>query len=345
MKKTMKCIVAVFVMALAFVMMGTTAQASEVKRVNDSLVLDLNESSVISNVGDYTGGPITDLQQTGATIDSITIGWSATAGAVSYEIYNYSTGEFINRVTETTYTISNIPKDFIGSIAVLPVDAQNQQVGKGMAIYVSTQPTKVEAIDYYKTPFSGSNKLTIAWTPSPVAEAYEVVLYNKSGKVKQKTTIKYDQYVTQENKAFYTTKFSKSNTQNIYKVVITPYITIKGGTEKVNGEKATFYAVPQPKITSKDSDININSFNLKWKKVNGATGYEIYVSTKEKTGYKKVATVKKNNNKYVLKKYKGKTINTLKNKYHIKVVTVAKFGKKKVKSKNYSYTRIWSYYK
>ena len=42
MKKTMKSLVAVFVMALAFVMTGTTAKAEEVTRFEENMVLDLN---------------------------------------------------------------------------------------------------------------------------------------------------------------------------------------------------------------------------------------------------------------------------------------------------------------
>lgn len=353
MKKTMKCLVAVFVMALAFVMTGTTAKAEETKRLNDDLVLDLNVTSEISNVGEgtYTGGGVTGLQQTAATLNSITISWTPAAGVASYEICSCDpTTGMLTKIDQVaanvnTYTFSNLPNDYGALIVVYGVDAQGEKgLAKGQygLVAVYTQPTKIPKVDYYNQAFAGKNKLTVGWSASPIAEGYDVVLYDRKGKVKQKATLGWKQ---NDVYGVYSTKFSKSNTQNIYKVVITPYITIKNGTEKVNGAKSTFYAVPQARRTSKDSDIGINSFNLKWKKVNGATKYEVYVSTKKTSGFKKVATVNKNKTSYKITKYKGKTINTLNKKYYIKLVTVAKFGKKTVKSKTNIVTSIYSYYK
>ncbi len=349
MKKTMKSLVAVFVMALAFVMTGTTAKAEEVTRFEEDMVLDLNVTSEISNIGEgtYAGGAVTNLQQTAATLNSITISWNPAPGATSYAIFDYSTGNpvFRDQVTTTSYTFSNLAENSGAIIAVFPVDAANaigSLEGQYGLVVVYTQPTKVAKVDYYKEAFAKNNKLTVGWTASPNAEGYDVVLYDRKGKAKQKKTLSYKDI---DSNNLYSVKFSKSNTQNIYKVVVTPYITIKNGTQKVNGAKSTFYAVPQPKITSKDSDISINSFNCKWKKVNGATKYEIYVSTNVSSGYQKVGTVNKKTTRYLVRKYKGKTINTLNRNYYIKVVTVAKFGKKTVKSKKNYYTRIYSYYK
>jgi hypothetical protein len=56
-------------------------------------------------------------------------------------------------------------------------------------------------------------------------------------------------------------------------------------------------------------NVKKKSAKLTWKKVTGATGYEVYRSTKKKSGYKKVATIKKASTvKYTKKKLKkGKT--------------------------------------
>ena len=56
------------------------------------------------------------------------------------------------------------------------------------------------------------------------------------------------------------------------------------------------------------NDINLQtkakkSVVISWKKVSGANGYQIYVSTKKKSGYKKVADVKKTS--ATIKKKKG----------------------------------------
>ena len=138
-------------------------------------------------------------------------------------------------------------------------------------------------------------------------------------------------------------EFSKTNTSNVYYVVVKPYFTLTNGKKLYGKASSKFYAVPQPKITSVDSDVKQYSFHLKWKKVKGATRYTIYASKQQDSGYKKVATVKTNS--YVFKKFNGSTINTLNNPYYLKVVTNAKIKKKKVKSENYYPSKISMYYK
>jgi Fibronectin type 3 domain-containing protein len=65
---------------------------------------------------------------------------------------------------------------------------------------------------------------------------------------------------------------------------------------------------------------------LVWKKVSNAEGYEIYRSTKKDSGYKKIASLKRNADKYTDKSVKaGK-------KYYYKVVTVGKLNGKKITS-------------
>ena len=167
-----------------------------------------------------------------------------------------------------------------------------------------------------------NNKLNVKWNEA-ICYGFEVVCYNKSGKVVQ----------TVDETAYLGTEFSKTNTQNIYTVKIRPYVYINQ-TEKLYGEfSKTLYAVPQPAITSTDDDVKLNSVNLKWKKVKGATKYDIYVSSSQNGGYKKVASVKGSAKSYKITKFNGKTINTKSTKY-IKIVTTAKFGKKVKKSQS-----------
>lgn len=82
---------------------------------------------------------------------------------------------------------------------------------------------------------------------------------------------------------------------------------------------------------SKKGKFKVNSkkktLTFSWSNVSGATGYTVYASTKEKSGYKKVKTVSAKNRKITLKKVKGKKIK--KNKtYYIRIVPKAKVGKK-----------------
>ena len=193
-----------------------------------------------------------------------------------------------------------------------------------MAIYV--KPKQVTGLKL-NAPFGHYTyqyRLDVVWNDS-VCEGFEAICYNRKGK----------QVQVIDTTDYHSAYFSKTNIQNIYSVKVRAYETINGGTEKLYGQVSkTFYAVPQPYITSKDSDIKQKSINVKWKKVTGATKYVVYVSNKKNSGYKKAATVKASKKSYKITKYNGKTLNLL-NKYHyVKVVTYAKFGKKTVKSQS-----------
>ncbi|MEI3228307.1 MAG: hypothetical protein V8S28_01310 [Lachnospiraceae bacterium] len=61
---------------------------------------------------------------------------------------------------------------------------------------------------------------------------------------------------------------------------------------------------------------NKKSFKLTWHKLKGATGYEVWCSTKPRSGYKKVKTLGKNTTSYTVKKVKGKRVNTKRTYYY-----------------------------
>lgn len=86
------------------------------------------------------------------------------------------------------------------------------------------------------------------------------------------------------------------------------------------------YLFTQPMLTKKTKATN-GKLTLAWGKINGATGYQIFVSNKEKSGYKKVATLKSTKSSYSLKKFKGKKISKSK-KYYAYIVATKKVGGK-----------------
>ena len=88
------------------------------------------------------------------------------------------------------------------------------------------------------------------------------------------------------------------------------------------------------------------SLSFQWGKIGGASGYDVYISTKPKKGYKKVKSVGKNTTKLTIRKFKGKKINPKKT-YYMYVETKKKNGSKvnksgrlyywNTKSKNFGY--------
>lgn len=70
----------------------------------------------------------------------------------------------------------------------------------------------------------------------------------------------------------------------------------------------------------------INQFNAVWTKQEGATGYDVYVSTKPTTGYKRVKSVGKSTYSATISKLSGKKFSS-KKKYYVYIVTKKKVGK------------------
>ncbi len=85
------------------------------------------------------------------------------------------------------------------------------------------------------------------------------------------------------------------------------------------------YLFTQPEVSK--ASISGGKLNISWKKITGVTGYDIYVSTNQKTGYKKVASVSAKKSSATVKKFKGKKFNS-KKKYYVYVAAKKKVGKK-----------------
>lgn len=321
--------ITMFLAAILFVFAVVPAgkvKAAEVSRTyqNEKEEIVFNASKINQlGAGTYAGGYVTNLKQTNTTATSVTLTWSPASGAVGYVIIDKDT-RIIADVKGTSYTLQ-LPQETIDYlVGVVPYDANNYGTQCLDAIYVSTVPKQITGLKVNGV-FGSTNKLSVIWNDSN-CYGFEAYLYNRKGKLSQ----------TVNETRYRSTTFSKTNTQNIYSVKVKPYVLINDNEKLYGPVSKTLYAVPQPKITSKNKDVKLHSVKLKWKKVNGATKYVVYASSKATKGYKKVATVKKSKSSYTVKKFKGKTIDTRSKKY-FKIVTYAKFGKKTVKSQNKYY--------
>lgn len=169
---------------------------------------------------------------------------------------------------------------------------------------------------------ANSNSVTIRFTKQSFVTGYEVVLY-QGNKEKQRV---------------FTTK-NTCKLQNLlaaadYKVKVRAYIQkddeIFYGTYSALLSVATASKAPEITTVKKGKKQVV----IRWKKVKQASGYEIYMSTKKKNGYKKIATVKKASSvKYTKKKLKtGK-------KYYFKMKTYRIVNGNKIYS---SYSKVKS---
>lgn len=330
MKKQLKKIIFSLLLCFALVPAVKSEAASQlVERtfVNNKSSIEFGSTSINKfgeGNGVYAGGYVTNLTQTGATLTSVTLTWTAASGATSYYITDKDS-KILDYVSGTSVTLTLPESTYQYAVGVFPCDANNN-IGYNYlgALYVATTPKKVSGLKINGS-FAGTgglSKLNVIWNDS-ACYGFEASCYNRKGK----------QIQTVETTLYRSASFSKTNAQNIYTVKVRPYVYINGNQKLYGDYSNVLYAVPQPTSLSKNKDVKRNSINLKWKKVSGATKYEIYMSTKKSSGYKKVATVKGNKSSCVVTKFRGKTLDTTSKKY-IKIVTYAKFGKKTVKSKS-----------
>jgi hypothetical protein len=270
------------------------------------------------------------INQTAQTQNSITIAWSAEEDAVNYKVYikestasNDPTLLTTLKSSQTSYTINNL-KPGTEYYVIIKYDYESYS-GKiieytGSSEYVKTLPGKVTGLKQDRWYYFALSFYAV-WDKQSGADGYEYKVLDSKGKVKAAETLSY--------MGFSVNKISNSM---IYTGQVRAFSTING--KNIYGEWSDqAYFFTQPRI--KKSKVSKNTLTVKWGKVSGATGYDIYVSTKPTTGYKKVKSVGKKASSVKIKKFKKKKISG-KKKYYVYVAT-----KKKVGNRTYTSGRLY----
>ena len=295
-----------------------------------------------------------ELRQTAATNTSVTVGWDAQSG-LAKQMVQYTA--YVNGATvasadyfeidadATSYTISGLQKDAVLTVTVrgfTQADAETYDYETtGTLSDVKTKSSAVGTLSYYQ-PFDqgyySTYNLSVSFTPSSQANAdgYQAVLYTKAGKKVETLTV--SEYSTRAT-------FSKAKLTRCYKVRIRPYVVLANTSTKVYGAWSSYLkAVPGAKMKSLSSkSVTKSKIKVQWSKVTGASKYIVYVarskgytSSASNLSFKKVATLTKAKSSYTIKKVGSKKVNTKNYYYYVRIVTVAKYGSKTVKSKNVS---------
>lgn len=300
-KNSVKCLMAVFIMAAVFCATGFTANAA---------------------------GKMTQI---GQTKNSVTINWSAQSKAIEYYVHigkDYNQAKAAAAVTvpasATSYTFTKLQP---GTEYYAIVEYKYQGYSKTY-IYnvggktIKTLPEKVSGVNQTKWWYY-AKAVNFAWNEQDAAE-YEYIIRNSKNKVVAKDTASYVNQAT----------LSKVSNNMVYTVQVRGYVTVDGKSYYGDwSDKA--YLFTQPML--KSAKISGSRLKITWNKVNGVTGYDVYVSTKEKSGYKKVKSLSSKKSSLTISKFKGKKISS-KKKYYIYIV-----GKKKVGKKTYTSGRHYTY--
>lgn len=284
---------------------------------------DSNEAkgtNVWSGVATFTTLPTTPdrptgLIQTGATNNSVTIAWNPATNATAYRVYVGDVA--VAEVAATTVTIPNLPENGTYSFSVSSIAANASgavESSKTWSESFKTTPAKTPAIgitnlyDAINVAYFGCSLVN--------ADGYELAVYNSNGK------IVHDMFGSSS------IRVANFKTGTFYKYRIRGYITLSDGT-KVFGPWSGYKYSGTPK---KYKAVSYGrKIKVTWSKVSGAKKYTIYVSTKEKSGFKKFKKLSSSKKSCIVTKC-GKSKLKKGKKYYIKLVVT---GKDKKTSNDY----------
>ncbi len=284
-----------------------------------------------------TLGELTNLVQTSATTNSITLSWNKVPTASGYQIW-YHDGNASRKIAATTgnsYTISGLVTGAEYRLTVIPY----RQSGAVQAIgdvptysYLDfegykTAPSKVIGL-YMSNYWEYLGETQYSWTKSGNADGYQIQLSKVSGKLITQT----------ETSSTYASV--KPYVKGVAtKARVRAYISIGG--KKIYGAWSDYnYNAAAKKVTIKSKNRKIT---VSWKKITGVKNYTVYISSKSSTsGFKKVKKLGAKKKSIVIKKCGKKKLKKGKT-YYIKVVYGIKAGKKTVTSKIVSKGSIYVY--
>lgn len=196
-----------------------------------------------------------------------------------------------------------------------------------------TLPAKLGGVKaWYYSP--RLNYFELEWNKRPSAGGYQYEVWSMTGKKGKKlVTDKAGKYNT--STSFINTKLKKSQ---FVKVRMRAYVELSGGTTKYGAWSNWSYTSRQPELEIKNVG---GGQKLTWNKVDGAKNYTVWVSTREKTGFKKVKTTTK---RALTVKKCGKSALKSGRTYYYTIVANKKIGKKTYQgSKTHSFSM--TYYK
>ncbi|MFP3154596.1 N-acetylmuramoyl-L-alanine amidase [Lachnospiraceae bacterium ZAX-1] len=180
----------------------------------------------------------------------------------------------------------------------------------GIGIYVGTgQATfkiivKIDAVKGLKQASNTENTIKLSWKRASAASGYKIYRYDtKKGTYDKIATTKQGDAVTYTNK--------KLNPGTTYQYKVRAYQTINGKNYDASEDSPVVKMTTKPKKIAKvkQETNSTSSIKLSWKKVGGASGYEIYRYQTKTKKYTKIASTKKNSAvTYTNKKLSSATI-------------------------------------
>ena len=224
-----------------------------------------------------TPAKVKNLKATVGT-DNIKLSWSAVTNADYYNVYLTENGEytFLGKATGGSYSAKDLEpgKTYEFTVRAYIEITGSTVKGSTVSLSATTKPTKVASIKVSNATTDGH---TISWTKSQGATYYHIYRYS-SAEGKYVVVAKTDELS-------YT--FADLSAGKTYGYKIKAVYRKSGVDMSVSDFSAIYKFSTTPAKTTelKASSVTSNSFKLTWKKVSGATYYQIAVYDKDRSEY------------------------------------------------------------
>lgn len=283
-------------------------------------VMAISETAIVGT----KAANVTGLTQTAAGTNSVSMAWNTYPGASAYIVYGYINYNWTQVATVSTNsaTITGVAATTSTKFSVVAVKnvTGGTVIGeRSGGVEMKTVPIKVSriAMQYY---WDVLKEAKYIWTDVNNADGYQYEVKSANGK---KTYFR----ATSTNSSTYVKPFPRGI---FVKARVRAYVTV--GNKVYYGAWSPYtYHASSKKVTAKRSS-NGKKISLKWKKVSGACGYQVYVSTKSNGGFKKVKSLSSKKSSYTITKCGKKKLKKGKT-YYVQLRYQTKVGKKKVSSK------------
>ncbi len=221
---------------------------------------------------------VTSLQAT-PYVNSVKITWKAVSGASRYRVYIYDStaGKYVKKadVTGTSCTLKSLTSGKTYKIAVRAfTDLRKGSVYSSMAkLTVTTLPSKVTSVSVSNVKTTSH---TLNWSKASKANYYYIYRYSSSSKKYVK--------IAGTAKTTYTVNDLSSGKTYKYKIISA---VLSNGKCLAKGSASSVYsfATLPEKVTSLKGTSTESSIKLTWKKVTGATKYEVYYYDADASAY------------------------------------------------------------
>lgn len=310
------------------------------KECNETPVVATSDVFAITTLPEAPAKPDSVIQ-TGATANTVTLTWSAVANVTGYEVRQYV--GYNNEPVVADVAASQGTSAMIGGLAY---NAENRY--NVYSYVVAPNGQKVYSSDY-----------AYLWHVKALPRAYasgEFGISNLYTGLKEtdfrasSVDSNADDYVFQvknkkTNKTVFTGKdltMTGATKNKFLKYRVRGYININNGQSKAYGPYSGYKYFAWMEGFSAQQVGKKKAVKVTWKKVQGASGYDIQISTSRDGGYKKVKSVSAKSNSVVVSKYGKKSLKKNQD-YYILITPKTKVGKKTVKSEAKWYAHVRFY--